>query len=184
MKEKKLANYVALVLLLGFVMCLNPGFAQVPTMQALPDTSKITYNQISQSLGLFVFPSKNQSQGKQKQDEFECYKWAMDQSGIDPQNIPKIEVEESTGPTGGAVVGAAGGAAAGAAIGAIAGDTGKGAAIGATLGALRGRRAGQQAQAQYNQKAHSEAAAQESAMLDKFKKAFSACMEGKGYTIK
>lgn len=152
---------------------------------ALPDTSKMTYNQISQAMQLYVYPSKGQSKQKQKEDEFECYKWAVEQSGIDPLNLPKMEApEKQTGPTGGLVVGAAKGAAAGAAIGAIAGDAGKGAAIGAVAGGLAGRRQGKMAQEQANQKAEADAAAKEQAMRDSFKKAFMVCIEGKGYTIK
>ena len=158
--------------------------AQVPTTQALPDTSQMTYNQISQGLGLFLFPTNDQSQQQQKVDEFECYKWAMEQTGIDPLNLPKVEVEIQTGPSGGAVKGAARGAAGGAAIGAIADDdAGKGAAIGATAGAMRGRRAGKQAQAQQNQQAVANAEAAEAETKNTFKKAFSACLSGKGYTI-
>jgi hypothetical protein len=70
------------------------------------------------------------------------------------------------------------------AIGAIAGDAGKGAAIGAVAGGLAGRRAGKQAQAQQNQQAQAGAAKTEQEMKNSFVKAFSACMEGKGYTIK
>lgn len=158
---------------------------EVPTTQLLPDTANMSYNQISGSMKLFVFPSKEQSNQQQKEDEFECYKWAVEQSGIDPLDLPKIEVAApATGPTGGAVVGAAKGAAAGAAIGAIAGDAGKGAAIGATAGAMKGRRAGKNAQAQQNQQAEATAAATEQEIRDTFIKAFSACIEGKGYTIK
>jgi hypothetical protein len=113
----------------------------VPTTQVLPDTAKMTYNQIFQQMKLYVFPSKNQTKQQQKEDEFECYKWAVEQSGIDPLNLPKVEAPPpQTGPTGGAVKGAAKGAAAGAAIGAIASDAGKGAAIGATAGAMGGRK--------------------------------------------
>lgn len=155
------------------------------TLPTVPDTSKMTYNQMSQGLKLFVYPAKGQSQQQQKEDEFECYKWAMEQSGIDPLNLPKVEAPPpQTGPTGGAVVGAAKGAAAGAAIGAIAGDAGKGAAIGAAAGAMGGRRAGKQAQAQQNQQAEAAAAATEQEMKNSFTKAFSVCLEGKGYTIK
>jgi hypothetical protein len=155
---------------------------QTPTM---PDTAKMAYNQISQGLGLYLYPSKGQSKSQQKADEFECYNWAVEQSGIDPLNLPKIETPApQTGPTGGAIVGGAKGAAAGAAIGAIAGDAGKGAAIGAVAGGLAGRRAGKQAQAQGNQQAQANAAAQEQQMKDSFKKAFSVCVEGKGYTVK
>ena len=158
--------------------------AQVPTTQALPDTSQMTYNQISQGLGLFLFPTNEQSQQQQKVDEFECYKWAMEQTGIDPLNLPKVEAEVQSGPTGGAVKGAARGAAAGAAIGAIAGDAGKGAAIGAAAGGMGGRRGGKQAQAQQNQQAQANATAAEEETKNTFKKAFSACIEGKGYTVK
>ncbi|MCO4822136.1 MAG: hypothetical protein KC469_08715 [Flavobacteriaceae bacterium] len=139
---------------------------------------------IGSGLGLFVFPADNQDQTTQDNDEIACYKWATQQTGVDPINPPQVtanEVDKSA--DGSAVVGAAGGAAAGAAIGAIAGDTGKGAAIGAVLGGLRGRRAkvaGDQREQQQNEQ---KAAAQEKAMMDDFKKAFTACMKAKGYTI-
>jgi hypothetical protein len=155
---------------------------QTPT---IPDTSKMAYNQISKGLGLFLYPTKGQSQSQQKADEFECYNWAVAQSGIDPLNLPQVAAPaKQTGPTGGAVVGGAKGAAAGAAIGAIAGDAGKGAAIGAVAGGLAGRKQGQQAQAQANQQAQAGATAQQNQINDTFKKAFSACVEGKGYTVK
>lgn len=157
-------------------------YAQTP---ALPDTSKMSYNQMSTGLKLYVFPAKGQSKQQQKADEFECYKWAMEQSGIDPLNLPKVEAAPvQSGPTGGAIVGGAKGAAAGVAIGAIAGDAGKGAAIGAVVGGLAGRRAGKQAQAQQNQQAQANVANTEQAMKESFVKGFSACLEGKGYTIK
>jgi hypothetical protein len=168
----------ALAIIIG-----QSGFTQQPP--ALPDTSNMNYNQISAGLKLFAYPSKGQSPQQQKADEFECYKWAMQQSGIDPLNLPKVQAAPAqTGPTGGAVKGAARGAAAGVAIGAIAGDAGEGAAIGAVAGGLKGRRAGKQAQAQANQQAQADVANQEQAMKDSFTKGFSACLEGKGYTLK
>ena len=140
---------------------------------------------ISKGLELFVFPSKDQDQETQDADELACYKWAMEQSGYDPINPPQIQAEQvDRSADGSAVKGAARGAAAGAAIGAIAGDAGKGAAIGATAGAMRGRRAkvvGDEKEQQQNSQA---AAAKEKELLEGFKKAFSACMEGKGYTVK
>ncbi|MFZ0473479.1 MAG: glycine zipper family protein [Bacteroidales bacterium] len=172
------------LLFMGIVMAfVNTAFAQ--TTPTVPDTSKMAYNQMSQGLKLYVYPAKGQSQQQQKEDEFECYKWAMEQSGVDPLNLPKVEAAPAqSGPTGGAVRGAAKGAAAGAAIGAITGDAGEGAAVGAAAGAMAGRRAGKQAQAQQNQQAQANAAATEQAIKDSFAKAFSVCLEGKGYTIK
>ena len=140
---------------------------------------------IASSLGLFVFPAKDQPKDQQELDEFNCYKWAKEQSGIDPINPPSVEAEQvDRSADGTAVVGAARGAAAGAAIGAIAGDAGKGAAIGAVAGGLRGRRAkvvGDEIEQQQN---NAEAQALSKEMIDNFKKAFSACLEGKGYTVK
>lgn len=169
-----------------FLVFGNSVFAQnVPVTQQMPDTAKMTYNQISQACKLYVFPSKGQSQQQQKKDEFECYKWAMEQSGVDPLNLPKVEAAPAqTGPTGKAIGGAAKGAAAGAAIGAITGDAGEGAAVGAVVGGLAGRRQGKQAQAQANQQAQANAAATEQEIKNSFVKAFSVCIEGKGYTVK
>lgn len=172
-----------------FLLIVVLGFNQIVFSQqqvvSLPDTSKMTYNQISSTMKLYVFPSKGQSQQKQKEDEFECYKWAVQQSGIDPLNLPKVEAAPvETGPDGSAVRGAARGAAAGAAIGAISGDAGEGAAIGAVAGGVAGRRAGKQAKAQQAQQADAAVKQTEQAMKDSYTKAFSACVEGKGYTIK
>lgn len=140
---------------------------------------------IASSLDLYVFPSNNQDQDQQESDELACYKWAKEQTGVDPMNPPQVQAEQvDRSPDGSMVVGGAKGAAAGAAIGAIAGDAGQGAAIGAVVGGLRGRRAkktGDAVEQQYN---NISADAQEQEMMDSFKKAFSACMEGKGYTVK
>lgn len=176
----KINTLILLILLVGVSYLAN---GQQTTTQ--PDTAKISYNQISQGLDLFIYPSKGQSKSQQKKDEVECYYWATEQSGIDPLNLPKVEAAPvQSGPTGGGARGAAKGAAAGAAIGAITGDAGEGAAVGAVVGGLSGRRAGKASQAQANQQAEANVAAQEQKMMDDFKKAFSVCIEGKGYTIK
>ncbi len=140
---------------------------------------------ISKSLGLYVFPSKNQDKATQEADETACFKWAKEQSGYDPMNPTKVVAKEAdTSLDGSAVVGAAGGAAAGAAIGAIAGDTGKGAAIGAVVGGLRGRRSRKVGDQQEQQQNNQAAAAQGQNLKEDYNKAFAACMEGKGYTVK
>jgi hypothetical protein len=160
-------------------------FAQTTPLPTTLDPSKMTYNQISQSLKLFVYPSKGQSQDKQKADEYECYKWAMEQSGVDPMNTTKTQAPPpQEGPTGSAVKGAAKGALVGTAIGSVSGDAGKGAAYGAIAGGVAGRVKGKKAQEQQNQQSQATATATDQAKSDSFKKAFSVCIEGKGYTIK
>lgn len=120
---------------------------------------------------MFVYPQKGQSQEQQQKDQYECYQWAKSQSGVDP-GAPAAGPDRGK-RVGGAVGGAARGAAGGALIGAIAGDAGKGAAIGATVGGLSGRRGA------INREREGQAARTSS-----YDRAFAACMEGRGYTVK
>lgn len=154
-------------------------------ISALTITGAAQTTSISSGLGLYVFPANNQSQETMDDDEIACYKWAKEQTGVDPINPPQVQAAEvDKSPDGSMVVGGAKGAAAGAAIGAIAGDAGKGAAIGAVVGGLGGRRAKKYGDAAEQQQNNQTAAASEKALMDSFNKAFSACMEGKGYTVK
>ncbi|WP_297693886.1 glycine zipper family protein [uncultured Eudoraea sp.] len=139
---------------------------------------------VSKKVGLYVFPAQEQSAEQQADDESYCYQWGVQQSGIDPLNPPQVQAQQvQTGPDGAAVGGAARGALAGVAIGAIAGDAGKGAAIGAASGAIAGRRRSRVGRSQ-QQQANNQAADQaEADMMNSFKKAYSACLQGKGYSV-
>ena len=61
----------------------------------------------------------------------------------------------------------------GAAVGAIGGNAGKGAAAGAVVGGVGGRRRSVAAQQQ-----------QQQATRSAYDRAFAACMEGRGYTVR
>ncbi len=141
---------------------------------------------LAQQWGLMVYPSKNQPKDVQDKDEYECYQWAKQQTGIDPLAPQQAQaaVQPAQVPPGGAVRGAAGGAAAGAAIGAIAGDAGKGAAIGATAGAMKGAANRRKQQAAANQQAAAATQQQTQKVKDTFNKAFSVCLDGRGYSVK
>ena len=175
-RTNKVKNMKKLIIILS-VCFLIIGFNQKGFSQSA--------SSIASGLGLYVFPANDQNSEQQDADEIACYKWAKEQTGVDPINPPEIQAEQvDRSIDGTAVRGAAHGAAAGAAIGAIAGDAGKGAAIGAVAGGLRGRRAkvvGDEMEQQYN---NAEAEAQEQELMNNFKKAFTACMEAKDYTIK
>ncbi len=80
-------------------------------------------------------------------------------------------------------------------IGAIAGDAGKGAAIGAVGGTMRGGRQQRQANAQLQQQSAQQASSelQQQYQHDKsvydqqigtFKRAFSACLDARAYSVK
>ena len=145
----------------------------------------VAFTVVTTGLGeaeMFVYPKNSQTKEQQEQDEFSCYKWAKEQTGFDP-NKPVEQASAPAAPKGGAVSGAAKGAAVGAIGGAIGGDAGKGAAIGAGVGAAAGahkRRKGEKQQAAAQQ----QAAEQKEVSLDGYQRAFGACMEGKGYTVK
>ena len=140
---------------------------------------------MSNSLGIYVFPANDQDTATQDADEMACYKWAINQTGYDPLNPTVVQAAEvDTSADGTAVKGAARGAAGGAAVGAIAGDAGKGAAIGATVGGVRGVRAKKGGDAQQQQANEQAAAATSADLANDYNKAFSVCMEGKGYTVK
>ena len=138
-----------------------------------------------QDLGVFVYPAKGQPPDRQKAETTECYGWAQRQTGIDPTAPPPAPPpQQKQGADGSALKGAAGGAAVGTAIGAIAGDTGEGAAIGAVAGAVRGRRKAKQQHKQQEQASQQQAQAEHAYVQETFKKAYSACLEGKGYSVK
>ena len=139
-----------------------------------------------------IYPAKGQSAAQQSKDEGECQIWAKQNTGIDPvalagqasQPVVSAAPRREEPALKGAAVGAAGGAAVGAISG---GDAGKGAAAGAVAGTAVGghqkrkasrdsEAAGQQAQAAQSSNVQSQ--------LATFNKAYSACLEGRGYTVK
>ncbi|MBM4266224.1 MAG: hypothetical protein FJ144_06390 [Deltaproteobacteria bacterium] len=130
-----------------------------------------------------VYPSKGQSAQQQSKDEGECYGWAKGQTGVDPVALAGAPAATPAQQRGQRVRGAARGAAAGSVGGAIAGDAGTGAASGAAVGAMAGgmrkRREQREAKAQAGQ-----AQQQNQAALEKYNRAYAACLEGRGYTVK
>lgn len=134
---------------------------------------------------LMVYPKQGQSAQQQSQDKAECYSWAQQQLGYDPQTLlsqSQAGTANQAPQSGGAVRGAGRGAAAGAIGGAIGGDAGKGAAIGAGVGGAAGahrRNQAEQQQAQSQQQAN----AQIQQKMNDFNKAQGTCLSGKGYSV-
>ena len=129
-----------------------------------------------------IYPAEGQDQAQQSKDEGECFVWARDRTGFNPlatqSNQPAVAEERR----GRALRGAAGGAAVGAIVG-DSDDAAKGAGIGAVLGRARQNRQNREAQ----QAAQSDsAAAQADVAADRgeYDRAYGACLEGRGYTVK
>lgn len=137
----------------------------------------------------YIYPNKGQSNEQIEQDKYACYEWAKQQSGFDPMAPPTATAppppKQDTG--GGAVQGAARGALLGVAVGAIAGDAGKGAAYGAAAGGLMGgmkKKDQEKKQAQAEQQWENQQGQQYAQKRDNYNRAYTACLEGKGYTVK
>ena len=120
---------------------------------------------------MLIYPKEGQSQAQQDRDEFECYKWAKEQTGSNQGQTYAGSQE------GGEVIrGGARGAALGAVGGAIGGNAGKGAAIGAGVGAVAGL-----FQRRRNHIRQRERQAQASA--GNSDRAYAVCLRGRGYEV-
>jgi hypothetical protein len=178
-----------------------------PAAPAAP-TGPVPSFSAANKVGLYAYPGKGQSHDQQLIDESDCYNSAQQQTGVNadmpaPQPPSSADVQAAQAQAadaapqqkGGRARGAARGAVGGAVIGGIAGDAGTGAAVGATVGTVRGGRqqreanaaakdqASAQGGAQVQQQYQSQKAAYDQQM-NTFKRAFSACMDARGYSVK
>lgn len=184
----------------------NPVLAQNPPSQ--DSQGARAASSPAKSIGMFAYPKNKQTPDQQMRDENECFASAKQQSGVDPHAPPpatkteeqkkaeqQAAADNAKQARGGRVRGAARGAAGGAAVGAIADDeAGKGAAAGATAGAMVGgakqrqankasKQQAAQATAQQQQQEEAQAKAKYQQSVDTFKRAFSACMDARGYSV-
>jgi len=139
---------------------------------------------------LIVFPAQGQSQEQMERDKYDCYTWSKQQTGFDPMQPQATPAPspQPQGPSGQRIRGAARGAAVGAVVGEIADDdAGKGAAAGAAAGTMAGgmkTRQGRSQQAQEQQQVTQQQESLYGEARNTYNRAFGACMEGKGYTVK
>lgn len=178
------------------------------SQEAAPASSAAPAWSPAQSIDMFAFPKNGQNADQQLKDESECFGMARQRTGINPQtsapagpSADQVQAAQREAAAnadqvrGARVGGAARGAAGGAAIGAIAGNAGKGAGIGAIAGTMQGGAAQRSANAQLQQRAaaqakvklekeHEQQLLAHKEGLDTFQRAFSACMDARGYSVK
>ena len=142
---------------------------------------------------IYFYPKAGQSTEQQSRDHYECYNWAMQQTGFDPSqsSIPseqRVRVVPMPPPGHDTAVLAITGAVLGALI-AGPRHAGVGALIGAGSGAIAGAAsdASRQQTARQLEEAYSNRDraidAQYEARAFNFRRAMSACLEGRGYTV-
>lgn len=139
---------------------------------------------------ILFYPAAGQSQDKQDRDRYECNRWAIQQSGFDPaaphvpphQRVTVVSAPSGANAAAGAIEGAMVGAAvssprssgAGAILGAIAGV-----ALGAAADDANARHAAEM-RAQADQANRDQVF---EVSVANFRRAMSACLAGRGYTV-
>ena len=143
------------------------------------------------STDVYAYPLHGQTPEQQDRDRYDCNLWAVKQTGLDPSapNVPphaRVRVVSAGPPPGtGTAVGAVTGAVIGAAVSGPR-DAGAGAIVGAVAGAAIGT-AADAARAQEAQRVsytdRREAAALEQKAAN-FRRAISACLDARGYSVR
>ncbi len=167
--------------------CATETPALMPTTQARPPDTNVYF--YPKQGGPSVSPQQ------QDRDKYECNSWAVQQTRFDP-SLPNVPPQQRVrviagGPPPGAAVGA--GAVTGAVIGAAVSrpwESGRGALLGAVTGAViggiaeveRSERA-DRLQAQANASANSAQTAALDERANRFRRAMSACLEARGYSV-
>ena len=134
---------------------------------------------------VYFYPELSQDEAKQDRDRYECYRWAVRETGVDPGMTPMRGVPPP--PPGvvrdGAevVAGAATGAIVGAAISSPH-NTGQGMVLGAIFGTMIGA-AAHEARVQSAEQAYARHVSAQQVPVDNFRRAMGACMTGRGYRV-
>ena len=160
----------------------------------------VLLNQPASGQDVYVYPAKGQSDKQLAEDRYECHLWAVQESGFDPSQfegvapprtvrvpVPRNEAE------GAASKGAVTGAVIGSVIGSHDGDAAEGALIGAVLGTMAGSAIEDQGQREAREKAEAEAKreaeeiarnrAELALRKSNYRRALTACLEGRDYTV-
>jgi hypothetical protein len=175
-----------LLILLIFTLtaCYPATYRDVPSAGQSPKTPMTQ---------VYFYPKEGQTKEQQSRDHYECYNWAVQQTGFDPSqsSIPpeqRVKVVPMPPPGHDTAVLAIAGAVLGALI-AGPRHAGAGALIGAGSGAVAGAVSdtSRQQQAQQMEEAYvnrdQALDARYEAKASDFRHAMSACLEGRGYSV-
>lgn len=141
---------------------------------------------------VYFYPTQGQSPEQQERDRYECYLWAKQQTGFDPSQpnlAPHMRVRVEPARSGDAAVGAVTGAIIGSAIAPRKKES-EGAVVGAIAGAMIGaaaeeeRRKEARAIQQQLDAEEAQRIAQLEQQAERYRRAMTACLEGRGYTVR
>jgi outer membrane lipoprotein SlyB len=182
--SKTCLRLLLILLILTLAACYPATYREVPSASQSP---------MAPMTQVYFYPKEGQTTEQQSRDHYECYNWAMQQTGFDPSqsSIPperRVKVVPMPPPGHDTAVLAITGAVLGALI-AGPRHAGAGALIGAGSGAIAG--AASDASRQQNAQQLEEAYVNRDQALDTryegkasdFRRAMSACLEGHGYSV-
>jgi len=183
MRSLSFVVVIAAVAGLGGCVVEQPVRRPAPPVEA-PPPERVTE--------VVAYPAQGQSEQQLDRDRYECHVWAVKQSGFDPSVAgvpPHQRVRVVAAPQPSAIPGSA---FAGAVLGAIVSrprDAGLGALVGAVAGTAVGAASDasrQQAADQYaaNINAQAPQVSAQEAQADGYRRALSACLVGRGYTVR
>jgi hypothetical protein len=194
-KRKKMLSRTGawLALILG-VLALAACYPAPYRMVEPSEPTVIRDTPIAPLTQLYFYPKEGQTNEQQSRDHYECYNWAVKQTGFDPglSEIPtnqRIKVVPMPPPGHDTATLAIAGAVLGALIGGPR-HAAEGALIGGTSGAIAGAVSDSQRleSARQQEEAYAARDRARSAQLDAkvrdFRRAMSACMEGRGYSVR
>jgi hypothetical protein len=160
---------------------LLSGCVVAPPRHAAPPPPPV---QAAPQPTMYFSPELSQDEAKQDRDRYECYRWAVRETHVDPGMTP---VRQPPPPYGAQRNGAevVAGAATGAVVGAaVSGPrhVGENMVIGAIFGSLIGA-AAQESRVQSAEAAYARRQAAAQVPMDNFRRAMSACMTGRGSRV-
>lgn len=176
---------------LGAIVALAGGLARAdpPDAPPAPDPDAAVAD-----TDIYVYPTKGQTEKQLDRDRYECHNWAARQSHYNPSEPhlaphQQVRVVEMPPPGRGTAVGAVTGAVIGSGV-AGRHDSGEGAVAGAIVGAMIGAssdaarsKEAEQAGTRVSAETQAERARLERQASD-YRRAISACLEGRGYTVR
>jgi hypothetical protein len=188
------ARMAAKAILFASALALLAGCVEAPPPRPVRTYQEVPPPQPRPNTEVFAYPQQGQTPEQTDRDRYDCHEWAVKQSNFDPSAPgvpPHDRVLVASGPPPGTntAIGAVAGAILGAVIagprdagfGAVAGGI-TGAAIGSTGDAANAQVQNQQIQAARAQDARQAAAMDQKA--SNYRRAISACLEGRGYSVK
>jgi hypothetical protein len=140
---------------------------------------------------VYFYPAQGQTEAQQDRDRYDCYVWSVDQTGFDPsRSIAPRDLRATVVPARSPGETVAAGAVVGALIGAAVAGPGNG-AEGALVGAVAGTAVGAAAASaeaeqasvvptRYNHRGYGRYERQAA----EYRRAMSACLEGRGYSVR